>query len=270
MKKTLAAAVLLLLAAPLRAAEQDVANSKDLPLFTRMPGFFIDGYEEREFEQYAFSIPNAKARLLEGRRTRVHYHQRKDEPATKSALQVLRNFDNAARAMGCTVFTNDHDWASYDCSKNGREVWAHASTSGNAYELIMVEKQEMKQEVKGNGDWAPVLEREGRVALYLNFDVDKAEIRPDSNATIDEIVKVLLAHPDWKIGVEGHTDNTGDAAHNKQLSQARAQSVVAAITAKGIDGKRLSAAGFGSEFPIADNRNEAGRARNRRVELVKK
>ncbi|HEU0289221.1 MAG TPA: OmpA family protein, partial [Burkholderiales bacterium] len=72
------------------------------------------------------------------------------------------------------------------------------------------------------------------------------------------------------IAVEGHTDNVGQATANKALSEQRARSVMNAIVAVGIDPKRVSAAGFGQERPIADNRSEEGRSKNRRVELVKK
>jgi outer membrane protein OmpA-like peptidoglycan-associated protein len=70
--------------------------------------------------------------------------------------------------------------------------------------------------------------------------------------------------------VEGHTDNVGNPKSNKTLSDERAKSVVAAIVSQGIDTKRLSAAGYGQDKPIADNKTEEGKAKNRRVELVKK
>ena len=264
------AAALLAPMALAAAPDEDKSGCKDLPLFTRMPQFFIDSCDEREFEQYGFPIQGGKPQIVEGKRTVVHYHLKKDQPPTISGLQIVRNYNNAARAIGCTVSTDDHNYGTYSCQRNGHEVWVRCSVGGNAYELLQVEKAEMKQEVKGNGAWAPVLEKEGRVALYVNFDTDKADLKSDAAPTIDEIVKVMQAHADWKIGVEGHTDNTGDAAHNKQLSEARAKSVVAAIVAKGIDAKRLTAAGYGPEFPIADNRTEMGKAKNRRVELVKK
>ena len=254
----------------LAAPEEDRAGCKDLPLFTRMSNFVIDRCEEREFDQYSFAIQGGKPHVAEGKRTIVHYHLKKDQPQTTTLLQIVRNFNNAARAIGCTVSTDDRNWGTYSCDRKGQEVWARVVAGGVDYELVMVEKADMKQEVKGIGTWAPVLEKEGRVALYVNFDTDKAELKSDAAPTIDEIVKVMQAHADWKIGVEGHTDNTGDAAHNKQLSEARAKSVVAAIAAKGVDAERLSAAGYGPEFPIADNRTEMGRAKNRRVELVKK
>lgn len=107
------------------------------------------------------------------------------------------------------------------------------------------------------------------MALYVNFDTDKATIRPESAPTVAEVVTLLRQNPALRLAVQGHTDNAGTAAHNQRLSEARAQSVVAALTAAGIGAARLQAAGFGQTQPLADNATEAGRAQNRRVELVK-
>ena len=85
-----------------------------------------------------------------------------------------------------------------------------------------------------------------------------------------EVLTLLQTSPDLRLDVEGHTDNTSTPAHNQQLSEARAQTVLAALTAQGIAGSRLRAAGFGQTRPLADNATEAGRAKNRRVELVKR
>ena len=80
---------------------------------------------------------------------------------------------------------------------------------------------------------------------------------------------MLKGAPAIRLAVEGHTDNVGAAAANKALSERRARSVMTAIVSGGIEAKRLNAAGFGQERPLADNRSEDGRAKNRRVELVK-
>ena len=82
--------------------------------------------------------------------------------------------------------------------------------------------------------------------------------------------KLLTENPELRLTVQGHTDNTSTPAHNQQLSAARAQAVVAALTAQGIAAARLQAAGFGQTQPLADNATAAGRARNRRVELVQR
>ncbi|GAA4050697.1 hypothetical protein GCM10022409_41800 [Hymenobacter glaciei] len=85
-----------------------------------------------------------------------------------------------------------------------------------------------------------------------------------------EIVKLLQASPALRLSVEGHTDNAGKPAHNQALSEARAREVVRTITTQGIAADRLQAAGFGQSHPLADNATDEGRAKNRRVELVKR
>jgi OOP family OmpA-OmpF porin len=119
------------------------------------------------------------------------------------------------------------------------------------------------------GEMKRELDSKGHVALYINFDFDKSDIKPESQPIIDEILKLLKTNPSLNLTVEGHTDNVGAPDYNRRLSDARARSVVAALTAHGIASRRLTAVGFGQEKPVADNGTEAGRAQNRRVELVK-
>ena len=110
----------------------------------------------------------------------------------------------------------------------------------------------------------------GRVNLYgIYFDTDKDTVKPESKPTLDEIAKLLRDNPKLRLEVVGHTDSTGNAAHNKDLSNRRAASVIRALTQAGIDDKRFTSRGAGASEPVAGNDNEAGRARNRRVELVK-
>jgi outer membrane protein OmpA-like peptidoglycan-associated protein len=114
------------------------------------------------------------------------------------------------------------------------------------------------------------INKSGHVAVYgIHFDTGKAAILPDSEAALSEIVKLLQQDADLKLRVEGHTDNQGNAAANQALSEKRAQAVVVWLTAHGIAANRLTAKGFGQTKPIEDNGTEDGRAKNRRVELVK-
>ena len=113
------------------------------------------------------------------------------------------------------------------------------------------------------------LEAEGKVALYgLTFDTGKATIKPESAAQLDAMASVLKANAALKVYIVGHTDNQGALDANLALSKARAQAVVDALAASGVDARRLSAAGVANWAPVASNANEAGRARNRRVEMV--
>jgi outer membrane protein OmpA-like peptidoglycan-associated protein len=114
------------------------------------------------------------------------------------------------------------------------------------------------------------LDATGRVNLYgIYFDTDKDTIKPESKPTIDEITKLMRDNPQLSLQVVGHTDSTGGDAHNKDLSNRRAASVIRALTTAGIDGKRFTSRGAGATEPVTGNDTEAGRAKNRRVELVR-
>lgn len=113
------------------------------------------------------------------------------------------------------------------------------------------------------------LDEKGKAVLHINFDTDKATLKPEGMDAVKEIIKVPQADQQMKIAINGYTDNSGNAEHNKKLSEARAETVKSELIKAGIDAKRLSAEGFGQDDPMADNSTEDGKALNRRVELVK-
>lgn len=115
------------------------------------------------------------------------------------------------------------------------------------------------------------IEAEGRVALYgILFDFDQATIREDSKPTLDEIAKLLKASPDLRLVVAGHTDAKGGFDYNVDLSKRRAAAVTDLLVKRyGIAAGRLQPFGVGMAAPVATNQTEAGRAKNRRVELVR-
>ncbi len=124
---------------------------------------------------------------------------------------------------------------------------------------------------KAQGDGlAGELEASGRVRLYgINFDTDAAVIKPDSKPTLERIVKLAQAKPEWKFTIEGHTDSTASAAHNQALAERRAQAVSTYLVQAGVAAERLQAQGLGASKPVADNATTLGRSQNRRVELVR-
>jgi outer membrane protein OmpA-like peptidoglycan-associated protein len=114
-----------------------------------------------------------------------------------------------------------------------------------------------------------VRDKEIVIGEQVQFEVDQSVIKKESDGLLDTIAKVLKEHPEIaKIEVQGHTDNTGKAAHNKLLSKARADAVRRALVKRGVGDRRLVAQGYGQERPIGDNDVEAGRAKNRRVQFV--
>ena len=155
-----------------------------------------------------------------------------------------------------------------------KEVWVEAYQiydDHDNYWLTVVERKAlpMTATVLPAAEMKKALDATGHVALYLNFDTDQATLKPDAQATIAQIISLLAQNPDLKLSVEGHTDNAGTPTHNQTLSEARARTVVATLMAQGIGADRLKAVGFGQTKPVTDNATEAGKAKNRRVELVK-
>ena len=135
--------------------------------------------------------------------------------------------------------------------------------------MTISENEAMKQDVAVN-ELADKLTKDGFITLYINFDTGKSTIKPDSAQTLDDAAAALKAVPAMKVEVGGHTDNVGTPEANLKLSQERAQAVMAALVQRGIKADRLTAKGYGQTSPVADNRTEEGRGKNRRVELVKK
>jgi outer membrane protein OmpA-like peptidoglycan-associated protein len=104
----------------------------------------------------------------------------------------------------------------------------------------------------------------------ITFDVDKSVIKPESMGVLNQVAKFLKENSSVRMEIDGHTDNSGAAAHNLTLSQQRADAVKAQLVSMGVDASRLSTKGFGDTKPIADNGTPEGKADNRRVEFVKK
>jgi len=140
-------------------------------------------------------------------------------------------------------------------------------------ELVVVAPQQMEKNMAfvNAGEMSRSLADSGKIALYgIYFDTDKDSLRPDSQATLQEIAKLLTDNRNLKVSVVGHTDNQGKPDYNLDLSRRRAAAVVRELTSKyGIAADRLNSFGCGFYAPVASNDTEAGKAKNRRVELVK-
>lgn len=138
-------------------------------------------------------------------------------------------------------------------------------------QVIKIQYPERGPGTAGTPRIASTLAEKGRVEVYgIYFDFDSDVLRPESGPVLAEIAQALVAHPDWKLRVEGHTDNIGTDAHNLDLSTRRAAAVkTALVTRHKLPAARLSTSGFGASRPKDTNDTVEGRARNRRVELVR-
>lgn len=266
------AGTLLVLAVPATAQPKDAAGCKDDPLFPiRMPKYRIEKCEKKAFDSYAFFTVKPPKKVVEGELTFIQYtvDRREDEP---SALEVVRNYENALKKAGAKIQgTVPNWWVNGTLVAGGREVWAQAEKGNGKIWLRIVRQREMKQTIVADAAaLADDLQTAGHVAVEgIYFDTGKAELKPESASAVAEIAKLLQADPSLKVFVVGHTDTVGSVDSNLKLSQARAESVVQALMRDGVAATRLKAFGNGPFAPVASNASEAGRARNRRVELVK-
>jgi len=257
----------------------------------------------KAFDRHGF-LAGGKYVTQEGRVAFFQYTlSNPDTGRTYSEIEFLRNYENAVAALGGQKISSvgftpevvaaaggreqiekywnaasppvpEAEHATYMIRTADKEYWIHVSTGGIVPPMgfvTVLEKQAMKSSL-GFLDAAAMkkeLDAKGHVALYINFDTDKATLRPDAQPIIAEVDKLLTSDQALKLSIEGHTDNTGGADHNRELATARARSVLGALVGLGVDASRLSSKGFGPDKPIADNSTDAGRAKNRRVELVK-
>lgn len=274
MRGMLAAAALMLMSLGMaHAQEKDVAGSQDHPLLTRMPGYYIDGYEVKDFDSVDSSayVSGADAKW-EGKTTRLNYAIK---AGTKpiSMTQIARNYEAALKKVGATILFSDARVVGAKLTKAGTTwVKVEAFNEGNSYSLLVVEAKAMEQEVVADAAALQAgIGAEGKVAVYgIYFDTNKAVVKPESNPTLEQIIKLLKQSPKLNLFVVGHTDAAGAPEANLKLSNDRAAAVVQALVSRGVEAARLEPAGAGPYCPVATNRTDAGKAKNRRVELVER
>jgi outer membrane protein OmpA-like peptidoglycan-associated protein len=252
----------------------DYKGYKDPALFTRMPHYFLsteDSLVDKPFEAFEFTVKNG-TQSVEGRH--LHYTYSFDESAGTSPgfLQIVRNYEAAARKIGGEILSDDVRRTTIRIARNGQETWValEAFNEGKEYELNIIERQLMKQDVVADAAALRAgLTANGHVEVPgILFDFGKSDIKPESEPALAQVAALLQANAALKAWVVGHTDNVGSSETNLTLSSARAAAVVKALTQRGIDAKRLAPHGAGPFAPVASNSTDEGRARNRRVELV--
>ena len=255
------------------AADNDKKGSKDHPLLSRMPNVYIESYEDKEFDSHKFIMQTGKpATPVEGHFYHIRYKLNKGA-AEPGELKIRRNIQDALKKIGGKVVFDDNfnKRSTIVLQKDGKETWVDVNSGATYYILWIVEKEGMKQEVVAD---AAAMDNDirttGHVSVYgIYFDTGKSTIKPESDAAISEIAKLLKNNGSLKIYVVGHTDNVGSFDSNMKLSKDRADAVGKTLVAKhGIAAGRLKAYGVSSLSPVASNYTEDGKAKNRRVELV--
>ena len=189
----------------------------------------------------------------------------------KQREQLAKNMWNGKISTYGLQRQSNTPFAVYAFKNNNKKYILNIQSNSAQGNVFIMELKDFEQTIKKYSaeQMKTDIDKTGKAILNINFDTDKATLKANGQKIVDEIYALLNTNPNLKISIEGHTDNVGSVARNKQLSTDRANTVMYALAGKGIDIKRLKAAGFGSEKPIKANDTEENKAQNRRVELVK-
>ncbi len=297
----------LALLAPAGAAAQatrDVAGARDFPGIGRFAGSVITGYQVKDFDAARMQAAAFKdgqpadARRLEGKVIRIAY---RSNPGP-SILEVSRNFETQLTkagfetllacdtdACGGIPFTeaidalpmpqmwidgfNYHYYAGRK-SEGGRETHVSVVVSENNRDIYaqvtIAETRAIENKMVDAAAMSKGLRETGRIALYgIYFDTDRATLKAESRPALEQIAKLLAGEVALNVFIVGHTDSQGPYAYNLDLSRRRAEAIAEELVKNyRIGAPRLRTAGVAHLAPVGSNGNEAGRALNRRVELV--
>lgn len=250
-------------------------SGSDYKLLGHMPNYAADAApEKRNYDQATFRVQDgddSKDVKAQGAFFEVNYTV-KPGAQLSSSLETQLNYRDALKKLGAQlVYTSDGD-TDARLIHDGQTIWVHVESGREMYTTVtVIEEKPFQASFKPAqaSELKTALDKDGHVALYINFDFDKATLRPDSAPVIAQVVALLKANPDLKLSIVGNTDNVGGHDYNTKLSQERAAAVVATLVKDGIAADRLASSGNGPDKPVASNDTSEGRAKNRRVELVK-
>ncbi len=247
-------------------------SGPDYRLLGHMPGYTADAPTKRNFDKSDFKVQqgdDTSTVTVEGALYNVNYSPG-GSPASDLAIQ--QNYRDALKALNAQLLFTDDNNTTARVDDAGKTIWIKLYSQETSIELTAIEEKAFAASITPPTADAlkAALDKDGRIALYVNFDFNKATLKPDAKPVIDQVVALMKNNPALKLEIDGHTDNVGAHDYNVKLSQDRAAAVVAALKTAGVDATRLSSNGFGPDKPIADEATAEGRAKNRRVELVKR
>lgn len=213
-------------------------------------------YFEKSMEDYLLSIGAVK--VFDGEITKEEYERYNKQDPNKGGPGDIGYWNQ--RIQFFTIRTKDKG-----------NIYIQFTSNNAGGKLNVLQEETFKQTITKvtADDIAKDLTEKGKSILYINFDIDKSNITAEGKEVVTQITEALQKDKNLNISIEGHTDNSGNAEHNKKLSDARANSVLNALVTDGIDKARLTAKGFGSENPLVANDSDENKAKNRRVELIR-
>ena len=246
-------------------------SGPDYRLLGHMPNYAAGTPEKKAFDELGFAVRGEEEVTeipAQGAKYVVAYRLKPGAEAASDA-EIQENYRAALGLLGAGLLYTDPRTTVARLEQNGQTIWVRVYSQDGEIEVRAIEEKPFAAPALQAAALKSALEKEGRVALSIGFDGAKAALKPEAAKTVAEIVKLLKENPTLKLSIEGHTDDVGPRPLNEKLSRDRAAAVLEAIAAGGIARARLSSAGHGPAKPLADNGTSEGRAKNRRVELVK-
>jgi outer membrane protein OmpA-like peptidoglycan-associated protein len=256
---------------PLAKLAPDQPGCVDSKSFPKIPACRIDNCEKKESDHREIPISEDEkgdpvSAAMDGNSRAVMYE-------CWTGTTPTSVIDKAEAALKAAGFDVPYRFADAEASLTAHrdDLWITVEAASRFYTLTEINAIGPDFESAIDADsMAEMLEKYGHVPLSgIQFTPGKQDLVPGSVGILDEVVTLLKAHPTWHLRIEGHTDNVGAKTTNLNLSFFRATSIVNWLAVNGIKRARLDPKGMGDTHPLADNGTEPGRAKNRRIEIVK-
>lgn len=247
------------------------------PRLTPLANHSIRNCDEKEFDKLSlYQDDKAKGRveiIKQGHYSTINYKFDGEWDKRPSPLQIIQNYTTAVQKVAGDVLSKGENNLYAKIKKGDATYWINVNTDGSGdYWVKTILEEKMRQDVSviSAEEIKNSMNEDGRVAFYgIYFDTDKSTLKPESDPALAEMAKYLKENATINVYIVGHTDNAGDLAHNSTLSKSRAEAVVNELAGKyQIAKTRLIAQGVGPLSPVASNKTEEGKGKNRRVEMV--
>ena len=271
--------LILLITGGLKAQTSNSVDCKDHPMFISLPNYHINECMVKDSGSFSFPVESriakdVRTQTIEGKYFSYSYKVKEDNKET-DALLIFRSLDDTLMKNRGSIIArvvepgNSRSFITGKVHRDNTDTWIYIQAPGLDYHLNIVEVHRKVKVISADEMWN-ALDKNDSLTVDIFFDDYTSVVIPASLPVIDEIYKLLTDHPSLKLSIQCHTDNSRHSTDNSLLTADRAKAVLDSLTAKGIVKARLTSIGWGANKPISNEKTEEGKAKNRRVVIVKK
>jgi outer membrane protein OmpA-like peptidoglycan-associated protein len=252
-------------------AQDEAPDCKDHPLFRRMNNVVITECIQK-VEKTPVRTADDQTETKDGIVTDIDYGYNGGESSAPAFNAIVKYHESIIQKLGGKKIYEGKDAATFSASTPGKNIWLQVNDLSNIsagnYGLLIIEAESDKiaNSAKEMGDQ---LSQNGKVIFYFGFDKNKADLKPEMQKTLNQLAAALRQHPLTKISIEAHTDLNDSENENQSISEAEAKNIMSYLNSKGTGKFRMQAKGWGQSKPAGDKSTAEGRARNKRVEIIR-